>query len=103
MKLLKISDNSGHYLLPDGSYVPMDKLTKEDLLRLVNLVLAGSVEFDAYDEKLVKNQAHQIIYKSVYEKLKNISERREEFLDESARQYLKEYERYKPENTATQN
>lgn len=95
MKLLSIKNNLGLYLSETGQYNPMDKITKEDLLRLVNLTLRENVEFDAYDENAIKNQAHQIIYKSVFEKLRGLRDRKKEFIDESERLYLKEYERYR--------
>lgn len=37
MKLLKIDNKLGHYLTESGDYVPIDKITKDHLLRLVNL------------------------------------------------------------------
>jgi hypothetical protein len=97
MKLLKVNDNCGHFLLADEStYGPIDKIGKEDLLRLANLTLhQESVEFDEYDEKAIKNQAHQIIYKSIVQKLRALRDRRKEFIDESARLYLEDYEKYR--------
>lgn len=100
MKLLKIENHCGHYLAESGSYEPVDKITKEDLLRLVNATLdKDEVMFDEYDESLVKNHAHQVIYKSVVRKLSSLKERRQEFTDEAARLYLEDYERYKAEPT----
>ena len=95
MKLLEIKDNIGCYLSEPGKYIPIDKITKEDILRLVNLTLQETVEFDEYDERVIKNQAHQIIYKSVFEKLRGLKDRKKEFVDESERLYLKEYEKYR--------
>jgi hypothetical protein len=97
MKLLKVSDGEASYLGPDGTFVSVDRIAKEDLLRLVDLTLSEDVEFDSYDETAVKNQAQQIIYKSVVERLEELKERREEFTDESERLYLAEYERYSEE------
>ena len=95
MKLLKTEDDHGHYLGDEGDFVPIDKITKEDLLRLVNLTLAEDVEFDEYDDETIKNQAHQILYKSIFEELASLKERRQEFTDESERLYLEEYEKYR--------
>jgi hypothetical protein len=96
MKLLKVSDNCGHYLDAQGAYNPIDKIGKDDLLRLVDRTLHEAVvEFDDYDEQLIKHQAHQIIYKSILQKLKGLKSRKQEFIDESARLYLEEYERYR--------
>jgi hypothetical protein len=95
MKLLRIEDNFGQYLVGPGSYSPIDKITKEDLLRLANWTLEDdSVEFDDYDEKIIKHQAHQIIYKSVIQKLQDLRKRRQAFVDESARLFLEDYQKY---------
>lgn len=96
MKLLSISDNVGHFLGADGTFKPIDLISKEDLLRLVRLSLEEeTLEMDEYDDEKLKNQAHQIIYKSVYQKLLGLRGRRKEFVDESARMFLEEYEKYR--------
>lgn len=96
MKLLSVENSSGHYRDDNGGYKPIDKLGKDDLLRLVNWTLhEDAVEFDPYDEEAIKNHAHQIIYKSVSQKLTDLRGRRKEFLDESARLFLADYEKYK--------
>jgi hypothetical protein len=96
MKLLSISDNVGSFRGKDGQYSPIDKITKEDLLQLANWTLEeNEVSFDNYDEAAIKNQAHQIIYKNIFLKLRELRGRRQEFRDESSRLFLKEYERYK--------
>jgi len=51
MKLLSIKDGMGNYLGESGQLIPVDKITKEDLLRLVNMTLQKDAEFDEYDEK----------------------------------------------------
>lgn len=96
MKLLKISENLGQFLAVNGDYSSIDKITKDDLLRLVDSTLGeGEVELDPYDEQAIKNQAHQVIYKSIFQKLTDLSKRKQEFVDESARLFLDEYERYR--------
>jgi hypothetical protein len=96
MKLLRVDDSCGHYLDDKGGYRSIDKIAKDDLLRLVNWTLHEEVvEFDDYDENLIKNQAHQIIYRSILEKLRSLRERRREFIDSTARLFLEDYERYR--------
>lgn len=98
MKLLRLFDNKGEFLAPDNQWQPIDRITKDDLLRLANLTLdQEDVEFEAYDEQLVKNLAHRVIYKSVVQKLQDLQMRRKEFVDESARLFYQEYENYKKE------
>jgi len=96
MKRLKIDEGKGYFLGDDSEDQPVDKLTKEDLLRMVDLTLnEDEILFDDYDEDSLHNQAHRIIYKSVYAKLHSLRERRSEFVDESERLFLGEYEAYR--------
>jgi hypothetical protein len=100
MKLLEISENGGHYRNEKGKYNPIDKIDKESLLRLVNWTLhENAASFDEYDEKMIKNQAHQLIYKSIAQKLGALRKRRTEFIDESARLFLAEYEKYRSDTS----
>ena len=94
MKLLKTETNKGHYL-KNGNYEPIDKITKEDLLKLVELTLIEDVEFDEYSEETIRDHAHQIIYKSIHDKLTDLAPRKQEFIDESQRLYLQDYGKYK--------
>ena len=96
MKLLRISESLGQFLAAHGDYSPIDKIGKDDLLRLVDQVIGeGAVEMDPYDDQAIKNQAHQVIYKSIAQKLTDLVKRKQEFIDESARLFLEEYERYR--------
>ena len=94
MKLLKIEDNQGFFYASDDEYLPMDKLTKDALLKLVDITLENDIEMDEYDESTIKHQAHQVIYKSVSNKLLSLNNRKQEFTDESERLFLTEYEKY---------
>ena len=101
MKLLQIEDNHGFFLTEEGDFSPVHELDKKRLLWLVNHTLDDSIEieFDEYDDGKLRNQAHQIVYKSVYEKLVALRERRKEFVDTSERLYLADYEKYREDAT----
>ena len=73
----------------------IDKIDKTVLLRLVNSALEDGFEIDEYNDVELKNQAHQIIYKSISEKLLDLHQKRSQFRDESDRLYLDAYEKYK--------
>jgi len=89
MKLLRVSESMGQFLATNGDYISIDQIDKENLLRLVDRTLhEESVELDAYDDQAIKNQAHQVIYKSIYQKLVDLQKRRQEFIDESARLFF---------------
>jgi hypothetical protein len=94
MKLLKIEEPVGQFLTKYGTYDTIDKITKEDLLRITESVLENSGELELYDEEKIKNQAHQVVYKSIYSNLKALENRRQEFIDESERLYLDDYKKY---------
>ena len=52
MKLLKVENNLGYFRTESGTYEPIDRISKDELLRLVNDTLnEDEVEFDEYDEK----------------------------------------------------
>lgn len=94
MKLLKIESNCGHFMAESGTYKAIDTIAKEDLLRMVKTVLDEDAEFDEFDEEKIKNQAHQVVYKSLYDNLVSLQQRKAEFVDESERMYLDDYKRY---------
>ena len=52
-------------------------------------------QMDAYDESLLPNKAHQIIYKHVYELLTSLQERKEQYKNESELMYKTAYDAYK--------
>jgi hypothetical protein len=95
MKLLKIEADIGYFLDDKGGFVTIDKITKDDLLRLVDHALTEEVEFDEYKDEYIKNHAHQIVYKNIFDKLNGLKERKQEFKDQSERLYLQEYEKYR--------
>jgi hypothetical protein len=49
---------------------------------------------DEYNEESIANKAHQIIYKSLHDKFKSLSENRMRFHDESREFYREAYEKY---------
>ncbi len=67
MKYLKIENNKGYYW--DGNaYQEIDKINKEGLFGLLNAAEAEDFQLDAYDESLMGNKAHQVIYENIYSK-----------------------------------
>ncbi len=95
MKLLKIENNQGFFLEEAESYLPVDKINKEHLLSLVNLTLnEEEVEFDEYDADALGNQAHQIVYQDVHQKLSDLYGKRQEFIDDTDTLYLEDYQKY---------
>ncbi len=95
MKILKIEDNNGHFSVEGEQFVSIDKLDKDNLLKLVEITLSEEIEMDDYDSATLKNEAHRIIYRSVHKKLHELSARKDEFFDKSEREFYEIYENYK--------
>ena len=70
MKYLYIENGQGFFSVSglETDKQTIDKIRKEDLLRLLNLIVDESAEngfeMDPYDEESLKNPAHKIIYKT---------------------------------------
>lgn len=94
MKILEIKENQGLFSVDGKHWIMIDEIDKENLMKLVNLALTSPVEMDEFIENKINNQAHQIIYKSIYEKLKALQENKNKFIDESERLYLEAIEKY---------
>lgn len=95
MKLLKADDSQGHFVKKADEFTPIDQITKEDLLRLAELALEqDEVDFDPYDEEVIKNEAHRIIYRNILDKLESLRGRRDEFIEKRDGLYRDACEQY---------
>lgn len=92
--MLKINNNQGLFQKTDGEYEQIDKITKEDLLRMMENILENDTEMEEYDEEKLKNQAHQVVYKSIYNNFKSLNDRKKEFKDNIERLYQEQYTKY---------
>ena len=95
MIYLKIEHNVGMFY-KDGTYETIDKMANDDLWRLANAVMKDDdFQMNVYDEALLPNKAHRIIYKHVYELLTSLQERKEQYKNESELMYKTAYDAYK--------
>ena len=95
MIYLKIEHNVGMFY-KDGTYETIDKMANDDLWRLANVVMKDDdFQMNVYDEALLPNKAHRIIYKHVYELLTSLQERKEQYKNESELMYKTAYDAYK--------
>lgn len=97
MKCLLIENGKGYYSLDGESKFPLDQITKEALLRMLDLIIDYDAEMDEYDESRVQHAAHKIIYRNLYSKLKDLSNNKTRFKDESTSLYRSAIERYNVE------
>lgn len=94
-----IENGKGYFSLDGESKFPLDQITKEDLLKMLDLIIDYDAEMDEYAEGLVQHAAHKIIYRNLYSKLKDLSNSKMRFKDESASLYRSAIERYNIELT----
>lgn len=97
MKYLKIEKDKGFYLKDKNqpeTWTEIDQIGKEDLLRLLDYATNENFELDSYDEKLIANKAHQIIYKHLSEKFKSFLLNKDRFRDEANNLYKEAIEKY---------
>ncbi len=95
MKILKVEDNKVYFSTNKSSWILIDKITKDDLLKLMDLTIEKKVGMDDFDADKINNQAHQIIYKNIYNKFKELLEDNKRFKDQSELLYKEAIEKYK--------
>ena len=98
MNYLKISNGKGSFRNKDGEYKEIDTITKEDILYLLDEATdsTSNFEMDEITDDSIKNEAHKIIYKSIYSKFSNLLSNKKQFLDECDGLYKDALQKYKP-------
>ncbi|RYJ39648.1 hypothetical protein NU08_1317 [Flavobacterium anhuiense] len=97
MKYLKIEDNKGYYIkdaTAPTNWVEIDQIEKDDLLNLLDHATSNDFELDAYEENLLGNKAHQIIYKHIAEKFTTFLTNKDRFKDEAENLFKTALEKY---------
>ena len=95
MKILEIRDSKGYYRTSnEAGWEEIDTIDKDGLMALLDHFLLNEVEMDPPDQDKLQNQAQQIVYKSIFDKLDALRENKSKFKDESDRKYLKEIQKY---------
>jgi len=85
MKYLKIESHKGYFIKDKSKpidWTEIDQIEKEDLLNLLDIATKEDFELDVYDESILGNKAHQIIYKHIAEKFTTILSNKSRFKDE---------------------
>lgn len=94
MRILKIDQNKGYFSLDGEEWLELDKLTKESILALLDLIISGDAEMDEYSEEKLKQPAHGIIYRNLYQKLSELSSNKDKFKRESESLYKESIDKY---------
>ncbi|PNI01539.1 hypothetical protein C1N32_20260 [Vibrio diazotrophicus] len=95
MQILKIDASGCASFSTNGSdWEPIDKIGKEHLLMLLDICVEQDVQMDEYIDENIKNPAHNIIYKNVYQKLLDFVSNKQGFIDEVEDLYRGALEKY---------
>lgn len=98
MKYLKIKDNKGYFLKQEkeqpDQWIEIDKISKEDLMNLLESAMSTDFEIDEFIEENIGHKAHQIIYKSIFEKFTDLINNKKSFIDECDLQFRSAIEKY---------
>lgn len=89
MKCLKIENGRGYFINKDGEHVELDQMKKDDLLYLLDVATSDEsvFEMDDMNQVEISNQAHKIIYQSLYDKFNELLLDKNRFLEESESVY----------------
>ena len=97
MKYLKIDNNQAFFIKDKAKpeeWTEIDKIEKEDLMKLLDFAADDDFEMDDYDEAILANKAHQIIYKNINEKLNVFLTNKDRFKDQTEDIYKETLEKY---------
>jgi len=94
MKYLKIEKNKGYYCLEQDKWQEIDRISKEDLLALLDKAIETEFLMDEYEQGKISNKAHQIIYKNLYFKFDELLENKDRFEDSGKQLYKEAIKKY---------
>lgn len=96
MNYTKIEKSCVYFRLKeDMAWKPISDIQGDDLIILLEKALdEDEFELTEYETEQIKNEAHNIIYKSVYEKISEIRNDRENILDEHLQRYSEVIDKY---------
>lgn len=96
MKCLEINKGKGYYLNSKGDMNEIDKITKEDILRLLDIATdkEQNFEMDLFENNNLQNKSHEIIYASLYKKFHEVLQNKDRFFDESTAEYKDALSKY---------
>ncbi|MBU2926277.1 hypothetical protein Q4530_17460 [Colwellia sp. 1_MG-2023] len=98
MKILKIDSDKGYFSTDGKNWIAIDEITKEGILSLLNNIIENDVELDEYNECLLKNPAHRIIYENIYKNFEPILNNKSTFEDDCANLYKDAFIKYQEQS-----
>ena len=96
MTYLKIENNKGLYRIDSTSedWIELDQISKDDLLKLLEIATTKEFKMDEYKDELLQNPAHNIIYKNIYGKFMELLANKTRFQDSVNSMYKSAIDKY---------
>lgn len=101
MTYLKIDNNKGYYRIEGTTedWFELDQISKDDLLKLVEIATSEEFVMVEYKDELLQNPAHNIIYKNIYGKFIELLSNKTRFQDSVNLMYKSAIDKYTIELT----
>lgn len=101
MKLLKIEDNKVLYRIDsDKEFKNIDVITKDDILSIFNKIFLVNEDeklsdfAEEFNQELIGNDAHKIIYEKLYSKVKELWDNRKTIISQINNEFKELEEKY---------
>ncbi|MBU3209861.1 hypothetical protein KPL28_09535 [Clostridium algidicarnis] len=97
MNYSKIENSKVYYRLKDEEeWIEIDQIDKDDLLVLLDKFISEEdFKLEDFNEDLIKNDVHRIIYEDIYNKFKNLNSNKDRFNDESNNRFKEAFNKYR--------
>lgn len=80
-------------------WIELDQISKDDLLKLLGIATEKDFEMNDYDNDLLQNPAHNIIYKNIHGKFTELLNNKTRFIDSVNSMYKSAIDKYKKDIT----
>lgn len=100
MEYSKIENHKVYYrITKEAEWIKITEIGKDDILKLLT-AFKDDEDFKLveYENDKIKNEAHNIIYKSIYSKFQELILKREQIIDDSNNRYMDAINKYKDIN-----
>lgn len=96
MTYLKIENNKGFYRLEATSedWIEIDQIGKDHLLKLLKIATTSDFVMHEYEDELLQNPAHNIIYRNIHGKFSELLNNKTRFQDSVNSMYRSAIDKY---------
>lgn len=96
MRLLKIENNIGYFYSTEiNDFLEIDKIDRDSVLFIIDYIMKNNdIVVDEYKKDIILNKAQDIVYQSLYIKLKELIDEKENIINEINEKYKEAFSKY---------